>query len=239
LAAAATSLEELIAETIGAREGAPVDVAAAADPDEATSPAPPAVQAFEADPEPTGAVDTLPEVTVPLRKPQVPAAEPAPVKAAEETAPETPREQPVRRQAAAARAEPSDANDKKPLWKPMTLGFGKDRKRALETKPASASSAPKAAPAKAKPVSSGAYRAQVWAKLARHRPRLGKAGSTTVVFTVGPSGALRSASVGRSSGNSALDQRALAAVRAAAPFPAPPGGLSASALTFSIQIYFH
>ena len=120
----------------------------------------------------------------------------------------------------------------------MTLGFGKDRKRPPEPKPAKENSAPQVAPAKAKAVSSGAYRAQVWGKLARHRPRLGKPGSTTVVFAIGPSGALRSARVGRSSGNAALDQRALAAVRAAAPFPAPPGGMSASALTFSIQIYF-
>ena len=45
------------------------------------------------------------------------------------------------------------------------LGFGK--KRSSEPKPASESAAPKAAPAKAKPVSSGSYRAQVWAKLAR------------------------------------------------------------------------
>jgi protein TonB len=123
----------------------------------------------------------------------------------------------------------------------MKLGFAKDkdRKREVEQpKPARETKASEPAPAKVKPVSSGAYRAQVWGKLARHRPRLGKPGSTTVVFAIGPSGALRSARVGRSSGNSALDQRALAAVRAAAPLPAPPGGLSASALNFSIQIYF-
>jgi protein TonB len=195
------------------------------------------VPAFEADPSVTGAVDALPEITVPLRKPQIPAKEPAAVKTAEDAAPEKTQAQPERRQVAAARADADNVGDvKKPLWQPMTLGFGK--KRSSDPKPASESAAPKAAPAKAKPVSSGSYRAQVWAKLARHRPRLGKAGSTTVVFTVGPSGALRSARVGRSSGNSALDQRALAAVRAAGPFPAPPGGMSASALTFSIQIYF-
>ena len=239
LAAAAASLEELIANTIGASEEAPVDVAAATDLDEAASPAPSDVSAFEADPGVTGAVDALPEITVPLRKPQAPVAQPAPVKTAEEAAPEKTREQPERRQVASARANADDdADAKKPLRKPMTLGFGKDRKRPPEPKPAEKSSAPDAAPAKAKPVSSGAYRAQVWGKLARHRPRLGKPGSATVVFAIGPSGALRSARVGRSSGNAALDQRALAAVRAAAPFPAPPGGLSASALNFSIQIYF-
>jgi periplasmic protein TonB len=236
--AAAASLEELIARTMASEE-APVDLAAATDLDEAASPAPSAVQAFEADPDVTGAVDALPEITIPLRKPQAPSAEPASVKTAEDAATANPREQPERRQAASARADAnSDANAKKPLWKPMTLGFGKDRKRPPEPKPAKENSAPQVAPAKAKAVSSGAYRAQVWGKLARHKPRLGKPGSATVVFAIGPSGALRSARVGRSSGNAALDQRALAAVRAAAPFPAPPGGMSASALTFSIQIYF-
>jgi protein TonB len=238
LAAAAASLEKLIAKTM-ASEGAPANLAAATDLDEAASPAPAAVPTFEADPDVTGTVDALPEITIPLRKPQAPVAGPDPVKTAEESAPEKARGQPQHRQVANARADAdSDANAKKPLWKPMTLGFGKDRKRPLEPKPAKESSAPQAAPAKAKPVSSGTYRAQVWAKLARHRPRLGKPGSTTVVFAIGPGGALRSARVGRSSGNAALDQRALAAVRAAAPFPAPPGGMSASALNFSIQIYF-
>ena len=237
IASAASSLKETMSETIGASEEGPVDLAAAADLDEAASPAPPPVPAFEADPDVTGAVDALPEITVPLRKPQAPVAEPAPMKTAEE--PEKIREQPERRQVASARADAnSHADAKKPLWKPMALGFVKDRKRPPEPKPAKESSAPQAAPAKAKPVSSGAYRSQVWGKLARHRPRLGKPGSTTVVFGIGPSGALRSARVGRSSGNTALDQRALAAVRAAAPFPAPSGGMSATALTFSIQIYF-
>jgi protein TonB len=236
--AAAASLEELIARTMASEE-APVDLAAATDLDEAASPAPSAVQAFEADPDVTGAVDALPEITIPLRKPQALSAEPASVKTAEDAATANTREQPERRQAASARADAnSDANAKKPLWKPMTLGFGKDRKRRPEPKPAKENSAPQVAPAKAKAMSSGAYRAQIWGKLARHRPRLGKPGSATVVFAIGPSGALRSARVGRSSGNAALDQRALAAVRAAAPFPTPPGGMSASALTFSIQIYF-
>ncbi len=244
-AASPSSLEELIAETIGASEETPVALAAASELDEAASPpAPATVPSYDADPSTTGTIDALPEITVPLRKPQPPIAAREPVKVAEKPAPEQQREQPERRQVAAARADSDrEANAKKLGWKPMTLGFAKDkeRRRAAEPpKPTKETKEP--APAKArplaKPVSSGAYRAQVWAKLARHRPRLGKPGSTTVVFAIGPSGALRAARVGRSSGNAALDQRALAAVRAAAPFPAPPGGLSASALNFSIQIYF-
>lgn len=230
-AAAPSSLEELLAETIGASADAPVDLAASTALDEADSPAPPAVPTFEADEAVTGSVDQLPAITIPLRKPQAPVAAPEPVKTAEKAAPDKIGERVERRQTA-------DADSKKPLWKPMTLGFGKDKKRQVETPAPKQASAPEAAPKKAQPASSGAYRAKVWAKLARHKPRLGKPGSTSVVFVIGPSGALRSARVGRSSGNAQLDQTALAAVRAASPFPAPPAGLGAGALTFSIQIYF-
>jgi protein TonB len=83
--------------------------------------------------------------------------------------------------------------------------------------------------------SKSAYRTKVWSALARHKPRLGKPGSTTVSFVIGPSGSLRSVRVSRSSGNAGLDQQALRAVRNAAPFPAPPGG---SAPSYTIQIYF-
>jgi protein TonB len=173
-------------------------------------------------PRPQVLADTLPPVTI-----AQPSASPGPSPSANTS----------------VSPSPSPSASTRPGWQPMTLGFGKDKKRAPAPAPA-----PRAAPAKpdaekpaAKPrpsLSGAAYRARVWASLARHRPRIGKAGSATVVFTVGPSGALRSARVARSSGNQALDQRALAAVRSAAPFPAPPAGLSASALTYSIQIYF-
>jgi protein TonB len=46
------------------------------------------------------------------------------------------------------------------------------------------------------------------------------------------------ATLSRSSGNAALDQAALAAVRRAAPFGAPPSGTSSAQLRFSIPFYF-
>jgi protein TonB len=116
-------------------------------------------------------------------------------------------------------------------WQPMSLGFAKD-------KPAAPTSRATSAPAPKPALSSGAYRSKVWSALARHRPRLGKPGSATVTFSIGTNGSLRGARLSRSSGNSALDARALSAVRSAAPFPAPPAGLSGSALTYAIQIYF-
>lgn len=83
--------------------------------------------------------------------------------------------------------------------------------------------------------SGAAYSSSVWSALARHKPRAGQRGSTTVVFAIGGNGTLRGLKVGRSSGNARIDQLALATVRSAAPFPPPPSG-SAS---YTIRIDFH
>ena len=79
-----------------------------------------------------------------------------------------------------------------------------------------------------------AYAATVWSALARHKPKAGQRGSTTVVFAIGDNGALRAVRVGRSSGNTRLDQLALATVRNAAPYPPPPSG----AASYTIRIDF-
>jgi protein TonB len=79
-----------------------------------------------------------------------------------------------------------------------------------------------------------AYSSTVWGALARHKPRAGQSGSATVVFSIGPSGALSGVRIGKSSGNTKIDQLALATVRGAAPFPRPPSGPA----SFSIRIDF-
>jgi periplasmic protein TonB len=107
-------------------------------------------------------------------------------------------------------------------WRPMAL--------APADKPStSLTQAPTSRP------SGGNYGAQVWSALARHKPKAGESGSTTVIFAIGDAGALRFVRVGHSSGNARLDQLALATVRNAAPYPAPPGGTQ----SFTIRIDFH
>jgi protein TonB len=78
------------------------------------------------------------------------------------------------------------------------------------------------------------YSSQVWAALARHKPRAGVRGSATVVFSIGQFGGLLGVKVGRSSGNAKIDQLALQTVRSAAPYPAPPSGPA----TYTIRIDF-
>ena len=92
---------------------------------------------------------------------------------------------------------------------------------------------PVAAQPKAR-LSGAAYSSNVWAALARHKPRSGQSGSATVVFSIGPNGGLGAVRIGKSSGNSKIDQLALATVRGAAPFPKPPSGPA----SFSIRIDF-
>jgi protein TonB len=95
-------------------------------------------------------------------------------------------------------------------------------------KPAVLSKPPTARP------SSGAYAGTVWSRLARHKPRAGQRGSASVAFTIGDMGMLRAVRIARSSGNARIDQLALATVRNAAPFPAPPSG----AVSYTIRIDF-
>ena len=105
-------------------------------------------------------------------------------------------------------------------WLPMALAPA-DKKVAAQV--------PTARP------SGAAYAGKVWAALARNKPRAGQNGSASVVFSIGPGGGLGGVRIGRSSGNTKIDQLALATVRSAAPFPPPPSG----AASFSIRIDFH
>ena len=83
-----------------------------------------------------------------------------------------------------------------------------------------------------------AYAAKVRARILSRRPSGGGVKGTTVIsFGVTSGGGLRFASVSRSSGNKALDGRALAAVRGTS-FPPPPPGTPAGRLNFSIPFHF-
>ncbi|HET6388292.1 TonB family protein [Hyphomicrobium sp.] len=80
------------------------------------------------------------------------------------------------------------------------------------------------------------YAAVVRAQVAAHKPSGGgDRGTVVIAFSVAGSGALRSARIARSSGNPGLDNRVLAAVRSAGPFPPPPGGANTN---FAMPFYF-
>jgi len=83
------------------------------------------------------------------------------------------------------------------------------------------------------------YAMLVRARILSRRPRsAARRGTTVVVFQLSSSGGLSWARVGRSSGNQSLDQKSLASLRRASPFPRPPAGARASQLRFSIRFHF-
>ena len=166
-------------------------------------------------------VAALPAPPLPKRKPEVAPAVPQeeiakiPAVQAKPATAEEPKPAPRQEVAQQEPAQPQPASP----WRPMGLA------PADQPVPARVPARP----------SGAAYASSVWSALARHKPRSGQSGSTTVVFAIGGTGALRGLKVGRSSGNARIDQLALATVRGAAPFSPPPGG-SAS---YTIRIDFH
>lgn len=84
------------------------------------------------------------------------------------------------------------------------------------------------------------YAEKVYSRIARLNPRgEGRTGRVVIIFSLDKTGALKNARVKRSSGDSALDNHALAIVMSAAPFPEPPAGAHPSQLRFSIPFRFH
>ena len=106
------------------------------------------------------------------------------------------------------------------IAKPMSVGV---RRITKPTAPASK-------------VSSGGYAASVRAAIGHHLPAPRGNGSAVVAFAIGPAGGITGLRLARSSGNTQLDQAAIATVRSAAPFPPPPAGVNPA---FSIQIFFN
>lgn len=192
-------------------EAAPLKVAtalAASQP----APGPVAVDASAAAPKVAEMIGPPPPL--PRRKPAVPQPEPKPVvRPAEPQA--APAKQELAKQGPQETEQPRSGSG---LWQAMAL--------APADKPIL--KVPTARP------NNAAYGSQVWAALARHKPRAGVRGSATVVFSIGENGGLRAVQLGRSSGNQRIDQLALQTVRSAAPYPPPPAGVA----TYTIRIDF-
>ena len=79
---------------------------------------------------------------------------------------------------------------------------------------------------------------QIIARIERARPRVNGAGQVTLTLRIGRDGTLNGLGVARSSGNQALDEAALTAVRRAGRFPAAPEGLRDASYAFNLPIRF-
>jgi periplasmic protein TonB len=155
---------------------------------------------------------------------------PVPVQGPAEVMPEPPKTRVADEEAEAKRKEQRQVEKKKAA------------ERAPKGGPISKSNAGKGTGGERASASTGSimsYAAFVRARVAGNKPSGGGSNGTVVVtFRVTAAGGLSSVSVTRSSGNSALDQLAVSAVRGAAPFPTPPAGATPAQLFFAIPFHF-
>ena len=72
----------------------------------------------------------------------------------------------------------------------------------------------------------------------RYPPGADRGGTSLVAFNVNRSGAVTAAHLARSSGDSTLDQEAVALPRRASPLPPPPEGMSGGSIALTVPIHF-
>ncbi len=83
------------------------------------------------------------------------------------------------------------------------------------------------------------YERILWIHIMNRKPNgIRLRGTVMVTFSLERDGRLSAAEISTSSGSVDLDEMALAALRAATPFPPPPAAASPSQLTFSIAFQF-
>ncbi|MBX3567674.1 MAG: TonB family protein [Rhizobiaceae bacterium] len=162
----------------------------------------------------------------------------------------------------AALPEPKPVVEEVPEPKPVKKAQAKPaRKKPVEKRAAKAEAAektqePKAAKAaksessvkssasRAPTVSPARWQSRVIAWINRHKryPSASKArgdqGQVQVNFAINASGVVVSASIGRSSGDAALDKAALDMVRRASPVPAPPPEIARSRIQLALPVQF-
>lgn len=231
---------------------------APAEPDVAP---PPPVNSFDAPPALPGAV-ALP--SNPVNTPQLPqfdSATPEPpvsdlaVKSSPrpKTRPdpsrkaiEKPEPTPKPAQQAQTKKEPEPKRDVKKAGKAQKATAGRAAQKAAGS--GGSSNAGNAGKAKTATLSKGqqqrlisAWGGRIRAKIERSKryPRgVRNRGRVVLRLAISPSGAVRGVSVARSSGNSALDKAAVAAVRRAGRMPRAPKGLKNASYSFNLPIAF-
>jgi protein TonB len=84
----------------------------------------------------------------------------------------------------------------------------------------------------------GEWGGQIQSRIARSRPGVTGTGRAVVQLSVAPSGQLVALGIASSSGNPAIDQAALDAVRRAGRFPRAPAALTDASYSFSVPLTF-
>lgn len=214
----------------------------------------PGPEMVEAQPEPE---PPEPEPVEPLKEPEPPPPEPEPV-AIPEPEIKIP-ELPPLPDAAAMLTPPPKEEPKpkppeakpKPKPKPKMVERRKpvrpDKPKAEQTSApvaqaqnAARAAAPASGASSASPAANASWRGSLIAHLNRFKrfPNGASPGTVQVAFSIDRGGRVLSARLVRGSGDSALDEEAVAMIRRASPVPAPPDGLGGSAIALSVPVRF-
>lgn len=205
-------------------------------PPVAALPAPP--------PAPPAAAPPPPDTPAPDALPDLP--DPAPAPAVPDTAPLLPITQTDAPPPLADPAPPAPVAD-------PAMAEARPRARPARAKPTQPAEAPAVETASSQPPSTAqsragaqdaraqwgaAIRKKVERRKAYPKAARGASGEVVVKMTVSRSGALEAVAIARSSGNAALDQAALTAVRRTGGFPAAPDQVPGDRQVFSLPMQF-
>ncbi len=144
-------------------------------------------------------------------------------------------------------AKPTEPTPKKPAEKPapepqQQASLGNGGADTADTRARKAAAGGKGQKSDGGSGASSKYPGQVQVRVHRATrypsSARGSDGEAHVTFTVAADGSVSRIALSRSSGNAALDDAALAAVRRAAPFPPIPEGAGRSSWTFSFPVAF-
>ena len=184
----------------------------------------------------------------PMQEAAPPPPEPVVEEKVEQIPPTPEQEQPVVAAPPKVEPKPEPKPDPKPQPKPKPRENSKQvSKKPPAPKTAAAPKAERVGPVVRSSASNAAaaaaaardYRSMVYSHLVRFK-RNSSAGEGTVTlsFALGRQGQLLSSGIARSSGNSALDQEALAMVRRASPYPPFPSEMTKSREAFTAPVRF-
>jgi periplasmic protein TonB len=222
-----------------------------AQPDALTNPAPPPPGA-QAEPQP---LDPLapPKPDPPQEAPPPPSADPSPPTAeqtpvtadplplspAPDAPPPPPREEQSLDQVAPPAAQPpAVAPGAPPAPPPSAPSTASNRVSDVEAAPAKTPGSEEAV----SPPALRHWQQDLIAQIERHKRfpigAQGRTGVVQVAFSIDETGRLSSVRVAISSGSAILDEAAVDLIRRAGPYPVPPAGLGASALSFVAPIRY-
>lgn len=137
------------------------------------------------------------------------------------------------------RPKPRVVERKKPV-RPDRPKAGQTTAPVAQARMDSRAAAPASGASSSSPAANASWRGSLIAHLNRFKrfPNGASPGTVQVAFSIDRGGRVLSARLVRGSGDSALDEEAVAMIRRASPVPAPPDGLGGSSIALAVPVRF-